>query len=225
MHRTHRSRLAHQEDLVHPNGKDLARDICGLIAHQIAGHRRDLGGRHLLDLLDPRLLFRRVGLDRGNHPAPGEGRDAVGPHVPAFEVERDGSRKGRNAQFGRRIVHLGVIANQARGRGHVHQRAAFLLAEIISRGARGIEGAVEVYFHHRIEVLVAHLVKEAVAQDSGIVHDCVDAAEFLHGGLDHGPGRVRVGYAAAIGDGVATGGLDLVHHRLRSSESVASTLQ
>lgn len=33
------------------------------------------------------------------------------------------------------------------------------------------------YLHHRVEIVICHLVEEAVAQDPDIVHDCANAAE------------------------------------------------
>jgi hypothetical protein len=142
MHRPHRAVLVKQEDLVLAHREDLPRYIRRAVAHQEAGHRRDLGGCHLLDLFDPRLLILRVGLDRRDHPAPGKGRDAVGAHVPALEVQRHRFREGGDTQLGGGIVRLGEVADQPRGRSHMHQRAAFLFAEIVSGGAAGVEGTV-----------------------------------------------------------------------------------
>ena len=107
----------------------------------------------------------------------------------------------------------------------MHQGPAFLSIEVVDCGARGVERPVKVNLHHRVEILVAHLVEIAVAQDSRIVHHRVDAAELLHGGLDHGTGVVRLGYATTIGDGVTAGGLDFVHDRLSGGDSLADTLQ
>jgi hypothetical protein len=41
---------------------------------------------------------------------------------------------------------------------------------------------------------MAHAVEDAVAQDAGIVDHAVDAAEILHGRLDHALGAGRIGF-------------------------------
>ena len=99
----------------------------------------------------------------------------------------------------------------------MHQSTALLFAEIIGRCTAGVEGAIEMDLHHRVEILVGHLVEVTVAQDAGVVHHRVDAAEFLDPGLDHRARGVRIGDVAAIGDRVAPGGPDLFDDFLRRS--------
>ena len=45
-------------------------------------------------------------------------------------VERDAARQPDDAELGRHVIGLAEIADQARGRGHVHEGAAVLLAEV-----------------------------------------------------------------------------------------------
>jgi hypothetical protein len=107
----------------------------------------------------------------------------------------------------------------------VHQRAAFLSAEIIGRRAAGVERAVKMDLHHRVEILIGHLVKEPVAQDAGVVHHRVDAAEFLDPGFDHRARGVGIGDVAAIGDRVAACGLDFLYDLLGRGLGLAGALQ
>ena len=92
------------------------------------------------------------------------------------------------------------------------EAAALLLPEMLGGGARHIEGAEEMHLHHRLEIIDAHLVEEAVAQDAGIVDDAVDAPEALDGLAHDAFGGGGIGDAGAIGDGLAPGGADGVHH-------------
>ena len=68
------------------------------------------------------------------------------------------------------------------------------------------------HLHHRLEIIDAHLVEEAVAQDAGIVDDAVDAPEALDRLAHDAFGGGGIGDAGAIGDGLAPGGADGVHH-------------
>ena len=54
--------------------------------------------------------------------------------MKTIHVERDRFRQPDDAELGRGIIGLAEIPDQARGRGEVHERAAFLLAEQPSRG-------------------------------------------------------------------------------------------
>ena len=208
----HRARLAHQEDLVHAGGEDLAGDVLGQIARQEDGEGRDLLRPHGLDPLDPLAIRLALGRDGADEAAPGEGRDAIGAHVEARHVEGDGFREADDAELRRGVIGLAEIADQAGGGGEMDEAAALLLPEMLSGGARHIEGAEEMHLHHRLEIIDAHLVEEAVAQDAGIVDDAVDAPEALDGLAHDAFGGGGIGDAGAIGDGLATGGADGIHH-------------
>src|SRR3546814_5611655 len=56
-------------------------------------------------------------------------------------------------------------------------------------GAARIEAALQMHREYRVEILRTHFVEEHVAQVSGIVHHCVDAAETIDRGPDHRAGR------------------------------------
>src|SRR5688572_7869833 len=68
------------------------------------------------------------------------------------------------------------------------------------------------HLDHRIPVHRAHAVEDAVAQNAGVVHDAVDAAEVVDGRLDDALRALRVGNAVAVGNGRAAGLADLVDH-------------
>jgi len=122
-----------------------------------------------------------------------------------------------DAKLRRHVVRLTEIADQARGRGHVHHRARFLLAEMSRDGARHVERAVEMHVDDVVPVRPTHAMKDAVAQDAGVVHQDVDAAELVDGGLHDRFGVLRLGDRERRGDRVAARSLDLLHDLLRGA--------
>ena len=68
-------------------------------------------------------------------------------------------------------------------------------------------------------------MEEPVAQDAGVVHHRVDAAEFLDTRLDHRARGVRIGDVAAIGDRIAARRPDLGNNFLRSGFGLARAFQ
>ena len=77
-----------------------------------------------LQLRDACFRLRRLGGDRGDHPAPGERRDAVRAHVEPLHVERDRLRQRGEPELRRGVVRLADVADQAGGGGHVDVGAA-----------------------------------------------------------------------------------------------------
>src|SRR3546814_8146095 len=71
---------------------------------------------------------------------------------------------------------------------------------------------------------MAHLVPDAVAQDAGIVHHRVDAAEVLHRILEDARRALGVRDSGAVRQRLAAGGLDVVHDFLRGGEVGAFAL-
>ncbi len=223
--RAHRARLAEQEHLVVAHAENLPGDAVGAIRGEIDHERRDLLRRHLLEALDAALFLLGLGRDRIDHARPGERRDAVRAHLEALHVERDRARQPDDAELRRHVVGLAEIADQRRGRGHVHEGAGILLAEMRGAGAAHVEGAVEMDVEHVLPVRVAHPVEDRVAQDAGIVDQDVDAAEGVERGLDDRLGVLRLGDRERRGDRLAAGLLDLVDHLLRRAGVGAGALQ
>src|SRR2546427_6172606 len=71
-------------------------------------------------------------------------RSTLFPYTTLFRshVQRNGLGQGRQPQLGRAVVGLAQVADQARGRGHVHEGAAFLLLEMVG-GRRSEEHTSE----------------------------------------------------------------------------------
>ena len=107
----------------------------------------------------------------------------------------------------------------------MHERAAFLFAEIVGGRAAGIEGTIKMDLHHRVEILIGHLVEVTVAQNAGVVYHRVDATEFLDPGFDHRARGIGIGDRAAIGNGIAPSGPDLFDDFLRRSFCLTGAFQ
>ena len=84
--------------------------------------------------------------------------------------------------------------------------------------------ALEVHVQDQVEVLLGHRHQHAVAQDSGVVHDPVQVAEFVDRLLDHALDPFAVGDRIAVRDGLAAGGHDLVDDLLRRSDLTAAAV-
>lgn len=59
----------------------------------------------------------------------------------------------------------------------------------------------------QIPVLILHVLKADVAQDTGVVEEDINTAEVLYSGVDNG---LAVLDAVIVGDGLAAGGFNLV---------------
>jgi len=55
--------------------------------------------------------------------------------------------------------------------------------------------------HHLIPLLLAHVEDHPVAEDAGVVHEDIDAAELIDGGLDDVLAAVHRGDRVVVGDG------------------------
>jgi len=90
-----------------------------------------------------------------------------------------------------------------------------LLAEMGRRGACDVKSPVKVCLQHRVPLLLAHLEQDAVAQDAGVVHHHVNAAEGLERRSHNGLAPLPAGHRIVVGRGLAARLLYLVHHLVR----------
>src|SRR5436309_780329 len=123
MDRTDGARLVEQENLVAAHAEDLSGNSLRAIGGEIDRERGDFFRRHLLEPLDPGFLLRRLRRDRIDHARPRERRDAVRAYPEPRHVERDRAREPDNAEFCRHVIRLAEIADQRRGRCHMHEGA------------------------------------------------------------------------------------------------------
>src|SRR5262245_47433119 len=207
--------LRHQEQLVGAYREDLPGHFLRFLRGEKNRQRRDLRRLHHLHLLDARLLLFTLYRNRADHAAPGERRDAVRAHVVLRHVERDRLRQADDAELRRRVVRLAEVADQAGGRRHVDVGARLLRLEVGRRGARDVEGTVEVHVDDRAPFLERHIEEEAVAQDAGVVYDDVYGLIGIESTLDDPVRGFPRSDAIGAGDGLAAFRLDLVDHLLR----------
>ncbi|MNT42318.1 hypothetical protein D3C72_1787360 [compost metagenome] len=103
----------------------------------------------------------------------------------------------------------------------MYHGAAFLFLEMVGRSACHVVAAVQVHLDHGVPFIDAHLVKEAVAQNAGVVDDAVHPAKGVDRALHDAGCGVGVGHAVGVGHGLATSSLDLVDHFLRGAVVMA----
>ena len=127
----------------------------------------------------------------------------------------DDARQRDDTEFGRTIIALSDIAEQARGRRHHDHPPVILLAKQIDRCPVDIEVAGQVHVDDRLPVLREHIVKHSVAQDAGGVEHDVQTAERLARLLDHRQAVVEFGDRPVVRCRIAAGRLDLVDDLLR----------
>ena len=214
MDRAHRARLAEQHDFVGAHTEDLASHFAGSIAAQVHDHGGNLAGFHFLELQDTRFFFRRVGGNGAGHGGPGKGRNAVGAHVETGHVERNGFRQANDTHFGSRVVGLTKVANQTGRGGHVNVGTGFLLAEMGRSGTADIEGTIQVNINDLRPFFVAHFVKQAVAQVTRIIHNDVDAAKIVNGGLNNFFSTFALGHTVGADNGFTARRTDFIDHFL-----------
>ena len=214
-----------QINLVVARRKNLAADAIGRLGRQINHQRRDFLRRDLARARDSRFFLLVFGRDRLHHARPGERRHAIRAHVESRHVERDAARQPDNAHLGRRIIGLAEIADQSGRRCHVHVGAGILLAEMRRAGAAHDEAAVQVDIDDIRPIRPAHAMKNAVAQDAGIVHQNIDAAEGVERRLHDLVAVSRIADRQRRGDRLTAGCLDLVNHRMRRAGVGAGAFQ
>ena len=99
-----------------------------------------------------------------------------------------------------------------------------LRAPPLGRVTRGREVALEVHADHRVPLLLARREDHAVAQEAGVVHQHVEAAERVDRRVHQVAGAVPVGDVVGVRDRLAAGRDDLVDEKLRGRGVGAGSL-
>ncbi len=192
--------------------EEAARLLAALVAepeHQ----RRDVLGPQRVD-----ELFREHGLGQARA---GDGRDGVDEHAALSAFDRQRVREAGQPELGHRVVRLAEVAVDA-GRGGGHDDAAVaLLAHVIPGRAGDRVAALHVDAVDEVPVLLGHLVEADVAQDAGVVHHHVHAAE----GVERGLYDLRAFFHRVVaGDRCAAGFADLLHHPVGRARALSLTV-
>ncbi len=136
-------------------------------------------------------------------------------------LDRERLAEAEEAELGHRVVRLAEVAVDARGRGGHDHAAVAGLAHVGPRGMGDREAALDVDLVDQVPVRLGHLVEADVAEDAGVVHHDVDAPVGVHRGLDD---LRAVGDRVVVGDGLAAGFLDLVHHHVGRLRAAAAAV-
>ena len=144
----------------------------------------------------------------------GPGRDRVDPDVHTAEFPRKLLGQAVDADLGQAVE---VRVHPRRGRRLVDDRAAAALGHLPVHRAGAHQRAVEVHAHELLVVVPVHgqqQIELHAAEDRGVVHQIVDAAELGQRAVGHGLGRLRVGHVDRHADRRPPIGDDLLGHPL-----------
>src|SRR5581483_2788055 len=151
------------------------------------------------------------------HTGAGPRGDGVGPNAEALELTGEDDRHRRDARFGRAVVQLAGVAEQARLRRRVDDRGVDGLARLLGLGppvgtceTGRHEVALEVDVDDGVPVGLLHVEAHAVAEDAGVVDQDVESPELVDGLLDELLAAFPRGDVIEVGSGVAARPLDLV---------------
>src|SRR5262249_10502777 len=132
-------------NLVVTHRKNLPGYAFGAIRAEIDRQRRDFFRAHFAHARDAFLFLLGLGRNRIDHARPGEWRDAIRADIEPCHVERDAARQSDNAHLRGHVIGLAEIADEPRGRGHVHEATETLLAKMRGTGTAHGEAAVQVH--------------------------------------------------------------------------------
>src|SRR5260221_1950181 len=149
---------------------------------------------------DVRLeLRRRLLVEAGGHVGRDEARgDRVDRDRPSGELLRERARESEDAGLARGVVRLSGVARDPDHGGDIddpasgfHQRAR--------RGLEEVPAALQVHGDDAVEVFFAHAQEQLVARDAGVVHEDVEPAELLLDLCHELRDGRRAGDVAAVG--------------------------
>jgi hypothetical protein len=114
-----------------------------------------------------------------------------------------------NSQLGRAVIRLAEISNQPGSRRHVDEDTRGLLLEVGSSRPAHVETALQMYCEHRIEIFLAHAMKDDIAQIARVIDHDVDSAEGRARGFDNCSSRIKARNVMPIGNRTPPGRQDL----------------
>ena len=149
--------------------------------HRPGDLRRVADAAQRVHRLQVRQLLGAEGVQHGcAHRA---GTDGVHADSLGGMVERHAAHQTDHGVLGDVVGHLSLLADDARGRGDADDGSASRAGHGGHGVARAQVRALEVDRHDPVPLLLGHLADGAGAGNPGVVHEHVQAAEPLHGGL------------------------------------------
>lgn len=144
--------------------------------------------------------------------APSLARVSVKPTWPSLAASLVSHVSSDTDTTHTRVVSLTEATEQTGGRSSVHNTAILLFTEVGPGGSSTLVGTIGVDLVDQIPVLILHILKADIAQDTGVVNQDVDAAEVLDSGVDD---AFTVLDAIVVGNGLAAGSSNLVDYNVR----------
>ena len=205
----HRKRIPRH--IEHP-----ARHPFGFLAAEPHGSRRHPDRRHR----QGGILVKSAAHERSGQASERARGQTINRHTVFHQFHRRDYAHGGDAGFGCAVVGLADVAVDARRRSGVddasivHLAGLRTLAPIDGGVVKRSESAFEVYFYHRVKVVLGEREDHAVAQDACVVDEDVYVAVGVYGLADHGLGLPEVAHIGPVHFGLPAGGSDFVHHFL-----------
>mmetsp|Transcript_24549 Transcript_24549/g.35998 ORF Transcript_24549/g.35998 Transcript_24549/m.35998 type:complete len:213 (-) Transcript_24549:198-836(-) len=153
------------------------------------------------------------------HARASERSNGVDVDVARFAFARQRVAQAKDAELHGRVVRLAKVAINAGSRGHIHDAAEALLPHDRPGSLGNLVSSLEVHLVNEVPILVRHLGKRGVTEDTGVVDNNIDAPVSVHGGLDD---LVAIHNGVVVGYGLATLGADFVHDLLCRSRRAAT---
>lgn len=153
------------------------------------------------------------GHDGLGHAAGSNGSNDVGNNVVLGTLLGESLREANHGELGGGVVGLAEVAEQTSSRSGVDDATELLLAEVRPGGTSALVAALDVDLHDEVPVHILHVLEADITEDTGVVDENIDAAESLDSSLDD---LVTILDAVVVGNGLATGGLDLVDDNIGS---------
>jgi hypothetical protein len=199
--------------------EDLSVDVPRVLAGEKGHHRRDVVRVEAFDVartpilaLDALLLPESPRLQirvRHRHARARHGRDGIDRDAIAPEIACGHFREAADGPFGRAVVGLAGVAEEARPGRERDDAAVTLLTHSYAGVSQAVEGPLEMRGDHRFPLVGSHVEDHAVTQDAGTGDQDVDATETLHGRCHDALGPAPVDNRVDVRHRLAAGLSDL----------------
>lgn len=110
-----------------------------------------------------------------------------------------------------RVVSLTEATEQTSSRSSVNDTTELLFAEMRPGSSSTLISTIGVDLGNQIPVLVLHILKADITEDTGIVNENIYTAEVLNSGVDN---AFTVLNTIIVGNSLPTSGFNLIDHNI-----------
>lgn len=130
------------------------------------------------------------------------------PNLAAIQCQ-PGPASDNRTQSLTGVVSLAKATEQTCSRSRVDNTTILLFPEVRPSSLCALVSAIGVHFVDKVPVLVLHVLKADIAEDTGVVNEDIHATEVLDSGVYDG---FTILDAVVAGNGLASGGSDFVYY-------------